>query len=758
MITFRSTAVLPLCLALSFVACHRVPSGPRHLEAGKKLMIGKDYGRAILEFRNATAAMPKDAEAFYQLGLAYEATGKAEFFQLAFDSLRRAAQLNPKHTAARLEMAKLEALTRDPAVLQDAETNLKKLLAEAEGGSETLNLLAMTEFKLGKKEQASENLIQSLAQAPGDVQAAALLANVKLSQNDGKGAEEVMRKALASSPKSPDVMIMLAGVYQVEQKLPEALAQLQGALEIYPKNIRALVLLAQIQVAMNRMEEAESTYQRITSLGDKETKHLHALFLFSQGKKDASIRELEQLQKDDASDRAARTRLITAYYLAGRKADARKVVENALRKNRKDADALLQLGELLASEGKFGEAEANLNQVLQMRSDSAEAHYILAKVNQARGEELRYRQELFEALKIRPQALAVRLETAQALLAAKDPKAAIHVLDEAVASQRSRPALLVQRNWALWALGDFAEMRKGIDLGLSQQRSADLLIQDGYWKVQKGDFSGAVGALEGALKLSPDSVLAMEGLRQTRIAQKKGPAGLTEVKAYAARLPKSAAVQQYLGKVLLDAGDRAEARAAFTAAKAADPNVTAIDLFLVQLDISERKLDDAASRLRMVVSSDPRNSLAYLWLGNLEESKGDHRAATANYRKAVDLNPNNASALNNLAYSMSEYENNPEGALKLAQQAKQMAPDQPVYADTLGWILYRKGVYDSAVHELESAVAHDQGSGTYQYHLAMAYFKAGKKERAKATLETALKHNPSLPEAKPAQELIAKAQ
>ncbi len=85
-----------------------------------------------------------------------------------------------------------------------------------------------------------------------------------------------------------------------------------------------------------------------------------------------------------------------------------------------------------------------------------------------------------------PMLLDARLEMARSLIAAKDPKGALDLLNAAPEWQRNSPVVLVQRNWALWAEGDMAEMRKGIDAGLAQVRSPDLLLQDGIWKLRSG--------------------------------------------------------------------------------------------------------------------------------------------------------------------------------------------------------------------------------------------------------------------------------
>jgi predicted Zn-dependent protease len=91
-------------------------------------------------------------------------------------------------------------------------------------------------------------------------------------------------------------------------------------------------------------------------------------------------------------------------------------------------------------------------------------------------------------------------------------------------------------------------------------------------------------------------------------------------------------------------------------------------------------------------------------------------------------------------------------ALKYAQKAVELDPARPSYADTLGWILYRKGLYTAAIPYLEKGSTADR-SAVGKYHLAMAYAKTGDK-RDRTVLAAALKQNPRLPEAKTAQEIV----
>ena len=487
----------------------------KFLAAGQALVEKKDYTRAILAFKNAVQAMPNDAEAYYRLGLAALQVGD---IRTGVASLKKAVELNPKHSAAKLKLAELMS-HGDTALMREAEASLEELLENAAVTPEMLNALAYTQLRLGKASDAVQTLQEFLLNNPGELNSAILLAQAKLFRKDIKGAEEVLLKASAASPKAAQPYVMLGVFYRATNRSGDAEAQFQTALRLDPNNVQALDSLAKLQYVEGRMPEAEASYKRLASLPDTPYKPIYGLFLLRQGRQSEAVREFEGLAKQDPNDRIARGRLITAYQLVGRTADAAKIIEQALRKNPKDVDALVRRAELSVAGGKYDDAERDLNQVLRLQPDSGPVHYFMAKLHQGRGKELSARQELSKAVELDSFLLVARLDLAQSRVAGKDAKGALDVLDAAPPTERTLPEFIAQRNWVLWAMGDVAEMRKGIDAGLALQRSTDLLLQDGIWKLRSGNPSGARASLEEALKNQSDgcsSVIVTEGqLRHT---------------------------------------------------------------------------------------------------------------------------------------------------------------------------------------------------------------------------------------------------
>jgi len=721
----------------------------KYLEQGKREFQSKNYAIAVLHLKSAIQAQPKDAEPYYQLGLVYLAAGD---FNPGASYLRKAVELNPQHTGAQLKLAELMASSRSREIVEEAQKRTEDVLNLLPGDVDALNVLALTELRLGKPESAEAHLQQALLKSPGHLRSSVALAQTRLARKDLAGAEEALKQAAARAPGSPEPCDYLGGFYVALGRTAEAEQQFRRALEIDPKHGPALLSMGAMQAQAGHLDQADKTYRQVAGLPQKQYRPVHALFLFQSGRRDEAVEEFEKLAKSDPSDRTLRTHLVRAYFSVNRVGDAIKVLTAALKKNPVDADALMQRSRIYLAWGNYNESRADLHQVLHFRNDSPEAHYLLAKVEQAQGDARIPRQELGEALRLDPAYLAARIDLARALIGGGGAQAAMALLEEAPAEQKSTLAFVLQRNWALLALGQIPQARAGIDQILNAGKNPDGLLQDAVLKLIQKDYAGSRISAEGVLRLNPEDTRALGVLVQGYSAQNQLPAGLDKAREQAVREPKSAAVQAFLGQLLLNNGDRAGARAAFSAARAANPNLLAADLALAQLDIAEGRKEEASKRIIAAVSLHPDSVPGQMLWGELEAMYGRNASAIEHYRKANVMDPRNFQALNNLAYLLSE-NNQPDEALKYAQQAKELAPDNPAVDDTLGWTYYQKALYPLAVSHLQSAVTRE-GTARRRYHLAMAYLKAGDTNRGRQSLETALKMDPLLVEAQGAQQLF----
>jgi tetratricopeptide (TPR) repeat protein len=135
----------------------------------------------------------------------------------------------------------------------------------------------------------------------------------------------------------------------------------------------------------------------------------------------------------------------------------------------------------------------------------------------------------------------------------------------------------------------------------------------------------------------------------------------------------------------------------------ADPNAGALRAAVVLEE--EGKLALAAHAYRDIIKTDPAATLAWTNLGNVEMRLGRRAAAEEAFRKALELEPDSADTLNNLAWLLYE-EKRMDEAEPLARKAvAATAPDPWMRLDTLARILAAKGNCEEAQKTFDYAVA-----------------------------------------------------
>ena len=145
--------------------------------------------------------------------------------------------------------------------------------------------------------------------------------------------------------------------------------------------------------------------------------------------------------------------------------------------------------------------------------------------------------------------------------------------------------------------------------------------------------------------------------------------------------------------------------------------------------------------MERVVTLDPKSDEAHFQLGALYDENKNKEKSIASMKKAIELNPKNAAALNYLGYTWAEMGVQLDEAEDLIQRALKIQPNDGFYIDSLGWVYYQKGDYPRAVEQLERAVEITVDDPTIIEHLADAYEKAGRPIAPLARYREALKHS-----------------
>lgn len=104
--------------------------------------------------------------------------------------------------------------------------------------------------------------------------------------------------------------------------------------------------------------------------------------------------------------------------------------------------------------------------------------------------------------------------------------------------------------------------------------------------------------------------------------------------------------------------------------------------------------------------------------------------AEPNFKKALELFPNQADVLNYLGYSWIDKGIHLDEGVAMIRKAVELKPRSGYIIDSLGWAHYKLSDYDQAVRELERAVQLMSQDATVNDHLGDAYWKVGRKLEA----------------------------
>jgi len=128
--------------------------------------------------------------------------------------------------------------------------------------------------------------------------------------------------------------------------------------------------------------------------------------------------------------------------------------------------------------------------------------------------------------------------------------------------------------------------------------------------------------------------------------------------------------------------------------------------------------------------------------GIARERSGDWSLAEADFRRALELSPEQPYVLNYLGYTWVERGENLAEARRMLERAVALRPQDGNIADSLGWALYKLGDLRGAIRWLERAVELEPRSSVINDHLGDVYWAAGRQREAQFQWRRALTLGP----------------
>jgi tetratricopeptide (TPR) repeat protein len=226
------------------------------------------------------------------------------------------------------------------------------------------------------------------------------------------------------------------------------------------------------------------------------------------------------------------------------------------------------------------------------------------------------------------------------------------------------------------------------------------------------------------------------------------------LEGYLEKEPKNPLLWEMAGRFHLASEKPVEAESAFLKAVELAPESPQSLYELGVLYASQKRFPEAEEKLKKVVEKDGKNVAAHTMLGVVLQSQGRIKDANRHYRRALEIDPKNALAANNLASNLADHGGDLNEAIKYAKIALDAAPNNPNVGDTLGWLYYKKGLFDSASPLISEAARKLEKNAVVRYHHGMVLAKQGRSREAAQELNAALSLDPDFPEAGEARKIL----
>ena len=155
---------------------------------------------------------------------------------------------------------------------------------------------------------------------------------------------------------------------------------------------------------------------------------------------------------------------------------------------------------------------------------------------------------------------------------------------------------------------------------------------------------------------------------------------------------------------------------------------------LGSLQRAAKKFEDAAKSYDKAIALYPNLELPQWTLlyfrGICFERAKQWPMAEADFKKALELYPEQPLVLNYLGYSWVDQGLHLDEAFKMLQRAVDLKPTDGYIVDSLGWANFKLGHYDEATKDLERAVDLKPGDPVVNDHLGDAYWRVGRRIEA----------------------------
>ena len=525
-------------------------------------------------------------------------------------------------------------------------------------------------------------------------------------------------------PKAPpEYDVIVADLARSEGRLADAAAAYQRAVAKDEESAYLHRKAAESLAMSNQMQDALTHANRAFELEpDDQPTRIFLGQLYRLGRDPAGAEKVLLDDSGEPIDATAASLLYQIYLGSDRLSDAMEVAEWWADREPESLHARVAMANAYQRLGRTGDAEHALREALAQDPGNLRIYDTLARSLAERGDRSAEIELYEEVLQLHPRHRATLVALGEAYLAQNDLEGAIVVFEEI---ERYYPDDLHS------------------------------IVRLGFLTYEAREFGEAARRFERVLEVSPNEheIAFFLGIVRRRNGDEDGA-----VEAFA-RIPSDhdrySEARMQIAAVSERRGDYADALVEIESVIAVEPSRD-LDLYKAALLAKAGDFDGAIEHLESMLSGESGDDEVFYNLGVIYGEARRIDEAVQYMQRALDENPDNASALNYVGYTWAEHGVNLDEAEVMILRAIEIRPDDGYIADSLGWVYYMRArplvasgrsreaqaYIERALEELKRAEQLTGGDPVVSEHLGDIYLLLNQKELALERFEEALQMDP----------------
>lgn len=595
-------------------------------------------------------------------------------------------------------------------------------VAELNSAATEYYTLGLSWQRKGDEGQAEQAFRKAVSLSPKDADLRTVLAALYLKRGQTDAAITEYTNSIQINPSSAKNRILLGQALSRANRLPEAIEQFKTATELEPNYPYIFLNLGQAQQLAGQNEEAIISLQKVLAEDPNSSKALSSIATayHKTNRLNEAISYYQKILSSETGNEWARLNLARAYNQAGNTVQAEQEYLTLLQSRPRGTDILAALADIQYKKGNLKDAISYANKALSVDSNDVTLHAMLAAYyDQAKD----FNQSLTHYR------VAAQLETnpenrnkyllaeSQILFKSGSYNEAASLTEEVLRKNPDSLPLKVQlADIRLWQkrYGESAALyREALVLKPDFAKNKEVLFNYGAALSGMKDWANAEVVWMNYLNLETRNKEAWLNAAMVQSAQKKyGEA----VNSYKKALALGASKQQILSDIAslqIQAGDLSGAEQTYRDLIVLNPSVSKYKIALSRILSRQGKADEAIKLLRDAGQS---STSLQLELADKIAKSGDYYAATTEYQKVLNEEPNNPDAILGLADAYSSISQFKQ-ALELYKKYLSSNPDnfhvQYNYASALANV----GRENEAVTEYKRAIEMNPGYAESYYSL-----------------------------------------